>query len=323
MKKSLAYFALLLAFLLNACSNKQLGPTEADRSMKILNGNIVNLLTAGSEKPEYKIISFLMNQAGAPLPFVKKTSSMQPDTSIYRFAANCGEYHWNPTEQTFEKTKSSGAVTLFFPSEKSDTNNVRLDLTRYQSQSYSSRPDLPTEIDAILMLDNEKIVEILHHAVISNNLPEKISSSIKGTDYEVGGELFRTQKGKEGKLNLDILLKTKGFEVVKIHVDAQIEYSWQGYFFKFIVFDLKLIDHQVTGEINYSAIDPTSSDYIQSFNSNSSIIVTEGRHQVGEIVLNKTKNEELLDYFIKFSNGDEILLSHYIPALNKLLNLKY
>lgn len=323
MRKPLTYLALLIAFLLNACSDKQLSPAEADRSMKILNGNIVNLLTAGSEKPEYKIISFLMNQASTPLPFVKKTGTTQPDTAIYRFAPNCGEYHWNPTAHAFEKTKNSSTVSLIFPSEKSDKNNVRLDLIQYKSQAYSSRPDLPTEIDAKITMDNETIVEILHHAVISNNLPEKISSLVKGTDYETGVELYRTQHGKEGKLNFDIFLKTKGFEVVKIHVDAQIEYSRQGYFFKFIAFDLKLIDHQVTGEIDYSAIDPTSSDYIHSFNSNSSIIVSEGRHQVGTIVLNKTENQELLDYFIKFSDGEEILLSHYIPALNKLLNLKY
>ncbi|MDP3916052.1 MAG: hypothetical protein Q8R96_20170 [Bacteroidota bacterium] len=323
MRKSLYYFFFVIVLLLNACSGKQLAPDEADRSMKILNGNIVNLLTVGSEKPEYKILSFLMNQPGAPLPFVKKKNPTQSDTTTYRFVNNCGEYHWNSSMQIFEKTKDDSIISLFLPSEKSEINNVQVDLYRFASLAYSSRPDLPTEIDAVIKIDDKKIVTIRHNAAISNNLPEKISSLIKGTDYETGMELYRTQKGKEGKLNIEIFLKTIGIEVIKIVVDSQIEYSRQGYFFKIIDFNLKLIDHHITGKINYSAVDPTSADYIDSFNSNSSIILFEGKNEVGKIVLNKTENGELLDYFIKFSNGDEILLSKYIPILNKFLNLKY
>ena len=122
---------------------------------------------------------------------------------------------------------------------------------------------------------------------------------------------------------IDLFLKTKGFEVISGHVDAEIEYSRQGYFFKTIDFYLKLQDHHVTGKIKYSEINPTAADYIDSFNSNSSIILSEGKNQVGKIVLNKTDNKELLDYYIRFSDGSKTLLSTYIPVLKKLLNLKY
>lgn len=106
-------------------------------------------------------------------------------------------------------------------------------------------------------------------------------------------------------------------------MDSQIEYGKRSYFFKTIRFNLKLIDHTISGKINYSAIDPMASDYVGSFNSNSDILIKEGQKVVGKIILNKTNNSELLDYFVRFSNGREIALCEYIPALKNLLNLKY
>jgi len=322
MKNIFIYFFLIFILILSACNSKQLNPAEADRSMKILNGNLVNLLSTGSEKPEFKAISFLLNQISTPLPFVKKGSPTQPEIP-FNFDEKKGEYQWNSLLKTFEKSGDSDHISLLFPAEKSDKNNIRFDLNNYQSQAFSSRPAFPIEIDAILKADDQEIATIRHTARISNNLPEQISSKVKATDYELSLELKRTQLNKVGKLLIDIDLKTKGITVIAAKVDAQIEYSRQGFFFKTINFRLKLIDHTVKGEINYAAIDPTSADYISSFNSNSSILVYEGRNLVGNVVLNKTENGELLDYFIQFQNKDEILLSQYIPMLKKLLDLKY
>lgn len=323
MKQILFFFCLLAFLILNACKSRQLNQAEADRSMKILNGNLVNLMSAGSEKPEFKALSFLLKQTSTPLPFVKRENPTQPDTVIFRLEERKGIYQWNQGEKIFYKLGNSEIISLYFPEEKSEANSLCFNLEKYQSQAYSSRPDFPTELEAILKMNDQKIASISHKAKISNNLPEHISTRINGTDYLAGLDLKRTQLNKEGTLLVDFFLKSKGFHVISGKLDAQIEYSKQGYFFKTINFRLKLIDHQIEGKINYSAINPTSSDYIDSFNSNSSILIFEDRNEVGNIVLNKTDNNELLDYFVRFSNGKEILLSEYIPALKKLLNLKY
>jgi len=323
MKQTFFFFCLLTFFILNACKSKQLNEAEADRSMKVLNGNLVNLMSAGSEKPEFKALSFLMNQTSTPLPFVKRENPTQPDTVIFRLEERKGIYRWNPGQKTFDRSGDSEIISLYFPEEKSEANSLCFSLEKYQSQAYSSRPDFPTEVEAILKMNDQKIASISHKAQISNNLPEHISTRINGTDYQVGLELKRTQLNKEGSLLVDFFLKSKGFQVISGKMDAQIEYSRQGYFFKTINFKLILIDHVIKGKINYSAINPTSTDYVDSFNSNTSIVIFEGRNVVGNIVLNKTNNNELLDYFVRFSNGKEILLSEYIPALKKLLNLKY
>jgi hypothetical protein len=323
MKILLSVISLIIIVVLPSCKGKQLSPEEADRSMKILNGNLINLLTTGSEKPEFKVIQFLLNQNISPLPLHKATKSTRPDSLNYNFDSNKGIYQWDSALNQFIKTETDSIISLHFPEERSGVSNVDFYLNRYESQSYSSRPPLPVLADAAIEINKKVITSLKHSANITNNLPENISTKIIGLDYEAGLELHRTQIKKKGTLKIDILLKTKGFEIISGKADAQIEYSRQGYFFKTIDFRLKLMDHHVIGTINYGAIDPTSADYIHSFNSNSSIVLYEGNNEVGKIVINKTENKDLLDYFIRFSNGDETLLSYYIPALKKLLNLKY
>jgi hypothetical protein len=156
MKKLLVSFLLISILILSACNSKQLDRDEADRSMKILNGNLVNLLSAGSEKPEYKALSFLFEQISTPLPFVKKANPTQPEIP-FNFDEKKGQYQWNSLLETFEKKDDSDHISLFFPSGKSNKNNIRLDLINYQSQAFSSRPAFPVEIDAILKADDQEI----------------------------------------------------------------------------------------------------------------------------------------------------------------------
>lgn len=323
MKKNSLFHLITILVLNFSCSRSQMTPEEADRSMKILNGNLVNLISTGSEKPEYKALAFLFEQVSTPLPFVKRANPTDLDTAVYRIGEKRGNYEWNATTRTFKKNSNSEIVIIHFPLEKSETNNTVFSLKKYKSQPYSSRPDFPVEVEAILNSGNQQVLSVNHRATIDNNLPEEIFSQIDGTDYQLGLGLKRTREGKLGKLRLDIWMKTKGIKVISGKVDADIEYSRRSYFFKYITFRLKLIDHTVDGIINYSAIDPTSADYINSFNSNSKIIIREGQNEVGKVILNKMNNSELLDYFVCFSNDRKILLTEYIPLLKKVLNLKY
>ena len=323
MKNSSLFPLFIILTLSLSCCRSKMTPEEADRSMKILNGNLVNMMSTGSEKPEFKALKFLMTQASCPLPFVKKGNSSAPDTTVYRFEPNKANYQWNPNKKTFEKTADNSIIELNFPSDKSVVNDLIFRLNNYKSQPYSSRPDFPTQIDAVLNSEQAQLLKLTHRAVITDKLPGQISSEIEGSDYSARFELNRTRQNKSGELYIETFLKTKGIKIISGVMDSQIEYGKRSYFFKTIRFNLKLIDHTISGKINYSAIDPMASDYVGSFNSNSDILIKEGQKVVGKIILNKTNNSELLDYFVRFSNGREITLCEYIPALKNLLNLKY
>jgi hypothetical protein len=87
---------------------------------------------------------------------------------------------------------------------------------------------------------------------------------------------------------------------------------------------MNLFNHLIKGHIVYSKIDPMAREYVESFNANSDIQIFEmpGNHLVGNLILGKTHEKELLDYFIRFNDGSEVLVSEYLPFLDKLLNMK-
>lgn len=313
-------FSVLLVFI--ACSKQKMSPEEADRSMKVLNSNLVNLASAGAEKPEFKALKFLYGQNGVPLPFSRK-SGVLTDTSVFRISTCKGEYEWNNHSKMFEKKRASESVVLFFQPDSLMKDSIRFELSDYQTQSYSSRPDFPVSGNIKIDHNREEVFQLNYSAAVQNNLPEKINSEAKGDGYELKFSQNRTQTGKTGELNLNFSLGNHGVKAISAEVKASIEYSRTSYFFKIIDFKLKLIDHHVLGRIDYGRINPTSNDYVDSFNSNSSIVLYEGSRIVGTVVLDRVENGEVLDYFIKFSNNEKVLLSKYIPVLNKLLNLKY
>jgi len=225
MKYSQLLTFLILSILIGACSTNKLNPVEADRSMKILNGNMVNLFTVGSEKPEYQALSFLMDQITSPLPYVRRANPNQAKKP-YSFEDNKGVYRWNTSINAFEKTAWGEKINLFFPSGEKE---FHLELTKFQSQSFSSRPDFPTNIEGFLLNSEQKILNIRHRATISNNLPESITTEIRGTDYTIELKLNRTQQGNDGKLLIDINLKTKGEKVLAANINALIENMSYGY----------------------------------------------------------------------------------------------
>jgi hypothetical protein len=113
-------------------------------------------------------------------------------------------------------------------------------------------------------------------------------------------------------------------KLIQLQFNSEIGYSRMGYYFEKIDFKINLFSHVVTGKIDYDKINPTSEDYASSFNSNSVIQIFElpGKRKVGDIVLHTLPDGEILDYFVKFSNGQMIMVNEHLPVLNKILNLK-
>ncbi len=312
-------FILSLFFLLSGCTN-MLNRDEADRSLKVMNSNLVNFFTAASEKPEIQALHFLLNEPSSPLALTQKEKRPSPDA----IAKTKGIFEWNTESGLFLKKDSTQQLTMNFPANGKDGENVRFVLSDFETRDCKNRPEFPVAISANLFIEGVEKLEISHHATIQDDLPLEISSSVSGDRYSGTLKTNRTRQGNSGTLNIEIDIRSNGFSVCSAAIDAKIEYSRQGYYFRHFDFKLNLFEHRITGKLDYSKIDPTTSDYVKSFNRYSSIVITENNgNKVGNIVLRKSVNEELLDYFVRFSNGEEVLLSSYIPMIKKVLDFKY
>lgn len=294
---------------------------EADRSMKVLNSDWVNFFSQASEKPEMKAIAFLWDQSSAPLPFPQEKFTVGKAYQPYDFEASKGIYVWD--EQTFVRQADTSLVIFRFEPDTGGVYRSAFILSDFSVAPVGSRPDFPVEMAAMLQVNGAGPLTINHQATVEEHLPLHITTELRGPDYDLKLKLNRTREQDAGTLRFTLRMDAGSQEIFSFDLDAAIGYSRQGYFFNQIYFDSRMFRHSVTGKIDYAQIDPTGADYAGSFNRHSQITLFEGRHKVGDIVLAKTADGELLDYFIRFSSGEEKLLSDYLPFLKKILNLKY
>ncbi len=298
--------------------NARMSPAEADRSMKMLNGNLSGFLTTASEKPELQAMYFLFRESSSPLCL-----KQQSDTVPVLPEKKKGRFYWSAQRKQFEKHSPSDSIALYFPFDGENGDSVFFLMPDFDVRSCKSRPDFPVRAKASLRV-GERVLSIDHAAAIEDNLPLTIDTEVKGNDYSAEFLLRRSKNGENGDLVTDFSIQTKGFTVASGEMNATIGYSRTGYFFRFIQFSLALMDHQIEGTIDYSKIDPTSSDYASSFNANSTIRISEsGEGEVGTIVLGRSGEGELLDFFVRYSDGQQVLLSQHVPLLKKVLDFKY
>lgn len=323
MPKTLTFILLLALTLLTGCKHT-LNRSEADRSLKVLNSNIVNLITNASDNPEQQALHFLMAEPSSPI-YLLRTNNMFSSDSVNNIGAHSkGEYIWNQEEKTFVKQNSSNKFEFKFPVGKQKVVSAEFLITEYKNENCKNHVAFPVLMDAKILIEQMEKLTIRHRAEIKDNFPLKIHSSIKGEDYQSDFVLSRTREGNKGSIMVNFSVLTNGFVVCRADIKTKIEYTRDGYYFTYFNFDINLFDHQIKGDIDYAKIDPTSGKYIDLFNENSEIIVTEGYgKKVGNIVLGLSGDGELLDYYIKFNNSDKILLSNYIPLMRKVLDYKY
>jgi hypothetical protein len=313
---------LFLLFLLVSCHRKNYSRDEAIRSLKVLNSDFVNLFAKTNEMEEMAALKFIWDHDNMPLPFPPEKFAEDKPWNPFNYESSKGVYTWDSLRKVFSKTGKSNMVRILF-----STGNLpegEFLLTDYVDTTLSSRPDFPLKLDALLNLKGEKRLDIRHSAEVADDLPLRIKTEVETKDSKLAFTLHRTRNKDNGDLKVNFNLENRGHRFIDTGVDALIGYSSMGYYFNDIHFEMHLFNHLIKGHILYSKIDPTAGEYAESFNANSDIQIFEmpGNHLVGNLVLGKTHNGELLDYFIRFTNGSKIPVSEYLPFLDKLLNMK-
>ena len=317
MKSQVIAFTIFL--LLFSCSSTY-KKEDAIRSLKVLNSDIVNLLTASSELHEIQAFKFLYNQANSPIPF--KKSEFKLDNSAFKMENLKGTYNWNPELNDFAFKKDKNFIDVYF--QLADMEDARLQILNYESEAYSSKPDFPTKIIAKMFEGTKEILVVNHVGKVKNNLPEFMETKIKGDGYDLIAGFKRTNESGEGTIDMYCYLKKGMITIIDTKLLAKISYSQQGFYYNYIEFESKVFNHTISGAIDYKNIDPTSSNYAESFNNNTTIEIFESSNaKVGDIILASTGVNDLQEFKIQFENKDQVLLKEYLPALDKLYNLKY
>jgi hypothetical protein len=309
----------IISLILFSCSSTY-EKEEAIRSLKVLNSDLVNLITVTSEMHEIQTLKFLYNQANSPIPF--KKSKFTADNSPFKIDSLKGTYTWNPELKDFDFKKDKAFIDIYF--HLPDMENNSLQILNYESEAYASKPDFPTKIIAKIFKGTKEKLVINHLGSVKDNLPEFMETTIKGDGFNLVAGFERTKELGDGTIKMHCSIKKDLYTIIDIKLNAKISYSHQGFYYNNIEFRSQIFNHTIVGMIDYKNIEPTSASYAESFNRNSTIEIFESSNKkVGDIILSSTGLNDLQEFQIKFKNKDQVLLKEYLPALDNLYNLKY
>lgn len=322
---------ILLAFLvvstiLSSCSTSVMNRNEAERSLKVLNSDLINFLEKSSGTPEYKTLNFLLSATESPLPF-KKSDDNKIILTDFNFGKNCGEYRWDTDIKSFYKTDENEHIIIHL--DNVIENGIKFILYNYTDTTIAVRQKFSLAASAKIFLNKKEIWNIEYSSNLVDGMPENIHIKSCGSGYCMEGEFKRTKDGDNGTINGSFNFHYNGIKLIESEFQSTVGYSYQGFYFKQVDFSQKFSGHYLKGNFNYGKINPTSDNYVSSFNRNSDFKLFEkniinGKYiKVGDLLLAETENRELLDYYIKFSDGNKVLIGNYLTLFEEMKNYKF
>ncbi len=320
------YIGSICTFLFVSCSSAVMDRNEAERSLKVLNSDIINFIEKTSGSMEFQVLEFFSNQPDSPLP-IRKTNDRRVDFSAFNFTENIGEYAWDRDNNRFIRIGESEIIIIHL--DDCIAPGITFILSEYLDGYVSSRKKFPMIISSKIMADNEEIWHLNYKGNLQDSMPENITFQSGGKDYSMEGQLKRYREGNEGTLDINFNFSFNGNCLINTCFKSTVGYSLHGYYFKQTEVYQRFSGHFFKGHFDNEKINPTSNNYAASFNRHSRLGLYEqntvnGKYKkVGDLILAETEHKELLDYHIRFSDGKEVLFGNYVAVFDELMNFKY
>ncbi len=317
---------LFTGMLLFSCQSRQaMNPDQALNTIKVFDSDLTNLSDKTQQHTAFKAIDFLIRETSSP--FNKKSGitgfvssdSMPPIQQWY------GRHTWDRDSLKFIYQPGQDGIEVFFPSDDQSLNDLLVVVPGIGCHPFFSKPCFPDNLNARLMQGKDEIFLLDYQSVFNGDYPEKINFNIDGVDFDGHFIANRTRVEKEGVVTAEFGWSVKGIPVLTGRIVFRIGYNENQIFVKTFEPDFTIFNIRVEGRLDYSRVDPTSKDYIASFNKNCHINLTErnsGR-MIGKFGIGTDKSGELLEWIVLLTDGSSISLYDHVLAFRKVMDYKY
>jgi hypothetical protein len=323
--RNMSAFILAAMFLFSCHPKKELSPEDAIRTIKVLDSDVTNFVSKGEEHPSFVALDFLLHQATSPLSTNFGIPAVLLKDSLKSLESWNGIYTWNKDSLKFFKTAQGKEVKMLFPLAGGEVNDVSLGISRYASHPSMSAKNFPAEVLGMMDYNGKNIMKILYKAEFEEDWPSKIQCDISGDGFEGYWHMERKRKGDDGSVNIRFDFSAGGKNIIEGKIKLKIGYNGKSIYTKTVEPDITLFELKITGLLDYGMVDPTSKEYIKSFNDNCHIVFREkrGGWEVGNFGLGNDKSGELMEWVLYLSDGSQVSFYDYILVFKKIMDYKY
>jgi hypothetical protein len=312
-------------FLFGCQSKKALSPEESIRSLKVFNSDITNLSSAGREQAAFIGLDFLLHQASSPLSIIYGMPGKFAKDSLKGIDAWKGKYAWNNDSRSFLVIDTAGGITILFPIDGDSSNNARFIMSPFNCQHAMNLSCFPDEFTALMENKGKTILNIGYKAEYEDDWPLKMQSDIRGDGYAGFIRVDRTREGDRGAITFNVSLVVKDSSIIEGTIKVEIGYNDKQFYSRVIEPDLRVFDVRIKGWLDYGKVDPTSREYVKSFNDNCHIAFYESGSgkKIGDFGLGMDKTGQLLEWVLYLSDGSKASLYENILVFKKFMDYKY
>jgi hypothetical protein len=315
---------IITAMLISSCQRpKALDPEEAVKAIKVLNSDLITLSDGIQDNPAFSALKFLVVEPSSPLSLENGFTGKWLNDTITSFNQYTGSYSWNDSG-FFQRSGNSDSIKINFSNRKTGLNECQFLMTSFNCRRLNTGLCFPADFKAIMTDEGEEILRINQNTDFQDNMRFYTELELIGDQFEATFKADRTRQGDNGTLDIHIDFRVRGHEIIAGTVKAEIGYSGNQFFFKTIKPDLAIFDVTIRGFLDYGKVDPTSKDYVNSFNDHCRIDFYDSKSgkKIGDFGIGKLKNGELLGWVIILDDGTQVFLEEYLLVVEKLFNYK-
>jgi hypothetical protein len=328
MKTCLEKFYILMPvilagmFLFSCHREGNLSPEDGLKAIKVLNSDMINLSDGIQGNEAFTGLSYLLREPTSPLSSKNGLIGKWLNDTLSSLQPFEGKYNRTGTE--FTKTGESGNIEIRFQIPGTTENSGNFIMSAFECKKIASSLCFPTEIHAKMLNGDDEILTINGKSVFTNDLPAHVEFIISGEDFAGSVRMERTRKDNTGTLDVALEFSARGHEIISGNILAVIGYSGSRIFYRTYEPDITVFDVRISGKMDYGKVDPTSKEYVTSFNNNCHIgFYDDGNgKKIGDFGIGELKNGELLGWVVYLSDGTPVFLEEYLLIVDKLLNYK-
>ncbi|NQV02999.1 MAG: hypothetical protein HQ542_10155 [Bacteroidia bacterium] len=326
---SIFFFFLIVGMIvLTDCRyTPELDRQEAEKALKVLDSDMTRWLDHINQSEAGRALHALLAFDSAPFPVRFPRSFMQRRPALYQFKEYTGTWTWDQNLGSFTHTSGIDRIIIEYPLPDHTDNDATCIIYQYREEATTSAHSFPVLMVADIFVENKKVFTLEHQAVIEQNLPVFMETSITmGEGFlKCSMENRLDTLNNRGEVTATITAGTLGKPVVDGTIQATIKtFSGGSYGIRVFKSEFKLFDCLLVTDINYFKINPTSREYVKDFNKHAKIqlYIADPRQKIGEIILKEKFDYKKLDFAIRFSDLSDDFLSNYLLVFNRILEVK-
>ena len=314
---------LITGMIFFSCDHeKNLSPEDGIKAIKVLNSDLINLSDGVSKNLAFAGLSYLLEEPTSPLSTQNGLIGKWLNDTITSLSSLSGKYDWNGNE--FIRSDTSNHIEINFQIPGTTGPQGNFILSDFEFKRLISGLSFPLVLNANMLDIDKEILEIKGKSEFSDDLPGKTEWSVKGEDFDATIYAERTREQDKGTLDIKLDFRARGYEIITGTIHSVIGYSGNQVFFRSYEPDVRIFDVRISGKLDYGKVDPTSKDYVKSFNENCHIGFYDKNSgkKIGDFGIGEINNGELLGWALYLSDGKPLFLEDQLIVVEKLLNYK-